>query len=72
METKKRGENMRKKILMFFDLEGTILRESDGQYDNEAMYNFLAQISRLQELTDAEVNLHLVSPVYQKQMEEIM
>lgn len=61
-----------KKILLFSDLEGTILREEDGKYDDEAMYNFLAQIDGLQQITDAEVNLHLVSPIYQKQMEEII
>ena len=61
-----------KKILLFSDLEGTILREEDGKYDDEAMYNFLVQIDRLQQLTEAEVNLHLVSPIYQKQMEEII
>lgn len=61
-----------KKILLFSDLEGTILRESDGKYDDEAMYNFLTQIDRLQQITGAEVNLHLVSPIYQKQMEEII
>lgn len=61
-----------KKILLFSDLEGTILREIDGKYDKEAMYNFLAQIDRLQQLADAEVHIHLVSPVYRKQMEEIM
>lgn len=61
-----------KKILLFSDLEGTILRESDGEYDYEAMYNFLTQIDRLQQITGAEVNLHLVSPIYQKQMEEII
>lgn len=61
-----------KKILLFSDLEGTILRESDGEYDKEAMYNFLAQIDRLQQLTGAEVHIHLVSPIYRKQMEEMM
>lgn len=61
-----------KSILMFSDLEGTILREEDGQYDEVAMSKFLAQIDRLQKLTQAEVRMHLVSPVYREQMEEIM
>lgn len=59
-------------ILLFLDLEGTILRETDGEYDPEAMYQFLGQLDNLQSLTDAHVNLHLVSPVYKKQMEDII
>lgn len=59
-------------ILLFSDLEGTILRESDSNYDPEAMYKFLSQIDRMQKLTGAKVNMHLVSPVYRHQMEEVM
>lgn len=59
-------------ILLFSDLEGTILRESDGNYDDEMMYRFLSQIDRLQQLTDASVNIHLVSPVYKETMEKII
>ena len=33
-----------KTILLFSDLEGTILREGDSKIDLEAMYNFLSQI----------------------------
>ena len=75
METeKKRGVFVKKdkKILLFSDLEGTILRESDGKYDKEDMYNFLEQIDRLQQLTGTKVNIHLVSPIYKEQMEEII
>lgn len=61
-----------KKIILFSDLEGTILRESDGEYDKEAMYAFLTQIDILQQLTNANVNIHLVSPIYRKQMEEMI
>lgn len=61
-----------KKILLFSDLEGTILREADGKYDKEAMYNFLAQINKLQQLTGAEVKMHLVSPINMEQMEEMI
>lgn len=61
-----------KKILLFSDLEGTILRENDGKYDKEAMYNFLSQIDKLQQLTDSDVHIHLVSPVQREQMEQIM
>ena len=39
---------MEKIILLYSDLEGTILRESDSKYDDTDMYNFLKQLSRLQ------------------------
>lgn len=61
-----------KNILLFLDLEGTILRETDGDYDQESMYQFLGQLDTLQSLTDSNINIHLVSPVYQKQMEAII
>lgn len=64
--------NKRKIILLFSDLEGTILNEQDGTFSPEDMYQFLLQIEQLQQLTGAKVNMHLVSPVYPKQMEEIM
>ena len=60
------------KILLFSDLEGTILKEEYGDYNKEDMYEFLAQIDRLQQLTGASVNIHLVSPIYRKQMENII
>ena len=61
-----------KAILIFSDLEGTILRENDGYYSSEDMYAFLAQIDKLQQLTGAEVHLHLVSPIYRDDMQKIM
>ena len=64
--------NKNKKILLFSDLEGTILKEEYGDYNKEDMYEFLAQIDRLQQLTGASVNIHLVSPIYRKQMENII
>ena len=54
---------MEKIILLYSDLEGTILRESDSEYDDTDMYNFLKQLSRLQELMDAKVRMHIVSPI---------
>lgn len=59
-------------ILLFLDLEGTILREVDGEYDDQEMYYFLEQIDRLQRDTDAQVRMHLVSPVYKDVMEMII
>lgn len=62
----------KKIILLFLDLEGTILREVDGEYDDEEMYCFLEQIDMLQKNTDSQVNMHLVSPVYKDVMESII
>lgn len=59
-------------ILLFSDLEGTILRERDGDYDDETMHIFLSEIAKLQKLTEAKVNIHLISPVYKKQMEHMV
>ena len=61
-----------KTILIFSDLEGTILRENDGDYSTKDMQNFLFQLDMLQQLTDANVHLHLVSPIYKKNMEILM
>lgn len=63
---------MEKIILLYSDLEGTILRESDSKYDDTDMYNFLKQLSRLQELMDAKVRMHIVSPISQNQMTDIL
>lgn len=62
----------RKIILLFSDLEGTILREEDGEFDDEKMHEFLRQLDKLQQLTDGEIHMHLVSPVYMSQMEKVM
>lgn len=58
----------KKVILLFSDLEGTILNEKEGRYAEEDMYGFLEQIERMQSITGAEVHIHLVSPVFEKQM----
>lgn len=36
-----------KTILIFSDLEGTILREEDGQYDENEMQEFIAQVDKM-------------------------
>ena len=45
---------MEKIILLYSDLEGTILRESDRKYDDTDMYKFLGELSKLQELMRSE------------------
>lgn len=59
-------------IILYSDLEGTILRESDGEYDDADMYDFLSQLDKLQQLTGATVQMHIVSPIDQKAMTEIL
>lgn len=54
---------MERIILLYSDLEGTLLRESDGKYDDSDMYSFLKQLSRLQQLMNAKVKMHIVSPI---------
>lgn len=62
----------KKVILIFSDLEGTILNESEGKYSEEDMCGFLEQVERMQSITGTEVHLHLVSPVFEKQMEKVI
>ncbi len=62
-------ENKKQKIIILYsDLEGTILRESDREYDDADMYDFLSQLDKLQQLTDATIKMHIVSPVDQIEM----
>ena len=53
--------NKKKIILLFSDLEGTLLRESDGKFEPEDMYSFLSELYKLQELKKAKIHLHLVT-----------
>ena len=62
----------KKVILLFSDLEGTLLRESDGQYDDEAMFHFLEQLDKLEKNTDSKIHLHIVSPVDLTSMKNIL
>ena len=61
-----------KRLLLFTDLEGTLLRESDGKYDSEQMYNFLSRIDKLQRITGYSVNLHIVSPMMADTMKRVI
>lgn len=51
---------MEKIILLYSDLEGTILNESSRTFEDIEMYNFLKQLSRLQELMNAKVRMHII------------
>lgn len=63
---------MEKKIVIFTDLEGTLLREEDGQYSEDEMFLFLDQISKLEELEGAKANIHIVSPMFIDQIQRIL
>lgn len=61
-----------KVILMYSDLEGTLLREKDSEYGKEELNEFLSQIDKLQQQTGATVQFHLVSPVDESFMDKIL
>lgn len=63
---------MKSDIVIFTDLEGTILREIDGKYDETEMFQFLRQINRLEKLEDATAQIHILSPMMVDQMKYIL
>ena len=63
---------MEKEIMMFFDLEGTLIEEELGEVNVEKINEVLDAISRLEENTNSKVNIHIVSPVSMKAMEGIV
>lgn len=62
----------KKKILMFLDLEGTLIEEELGNLNEDKINGVLDSLSRLEEITNSEVNIHIVSPVFMKTMEEVL
>ena len=60
------------RTIIFTDLEGTILRESDGQFDKEELFLFFEELKKLQNTLKSTVNIQIVSPIYPKDMEEIL
>ena len=63
---------MKSDIVIFTDLEGTILRDIDGKYDETVMFQFLRQINRLEKLEDATAQIHILSPMMVDQMKYIL
>lgn len=60
---------MNKNVILYFtDLEGTMLREKDGQYDREELYKLFGQLSDLQNSLQADVKINIVSPIFMEQM----
>lgn len=62
----------KKEIMVFFDLEGTIIEEELGQVNNDKINEILVSISIMEELTGCKVNIHIVSPVFMHIMEEVV
>lgn len=62
----------KKQILVFFDLEGTIIEEELGDINKEKIKEILNSLNRLEENTNAKVNIHIVSPVFIEQMKKII
>ena len=61
-----------KVILMFCDLEGTLLNEKKGTLDGRKLFKFLDQINKMQQITKATVYLHLLSPIPLNIMENVL
>lgn len=59
-------------ILLFSDIEGTLVDEEIGSLNQDNIKKFLNEIVKLQELTDSKVAFHLVSPLSLKDMEKLM
>lgn len=62
----------KKEIMIFFDLEGTLIEEELGEVNVEKINGVLDSISKLEEVTGSKVNLHVVSPVSIKDMKQIV
>ena len=62
----------KKEIMIFFDLEGTIIEEELGEVNKDKINETLSSISELEELTGFRENIHIVSPVFMLVMEEVV
>lgn len=61
-----------RRTLFFTDLEGTILRDSDGKFDELDFYDLVTELSEMGNLTDSTVEIRLVSPIGFKRMDIIV
>lgn len=61
-----------KAILMFCDLEGTLLNEKNGTLDVRKLFRFFDQINKIQQTTKSTVYLHLLSPIPLNIMSEVL
>ena len=61
-----------KAILMFCDLEGTLLNEKNGTLDARKLFRFFDQINKIQQTTKSTVYMHLLSPIPLDIMEKVL
>ena len=61
-----------KAILMFCDLEGTLLNEKNVTLDARKLFRFFDQINKIQQTTKSTVYLHLLSPIPLNIMNEVL
>ena len=59
-------------ILLFLDLEGTLISEENGEINGNNINNFLASLNNLEKKTGAKIHIHIASPVSIKSMERII
>ena len=64
--------NNNKVILMFCDLEGTLLNEKNGTLDARKLFKFFDQINKIQQTTRSTVYMHLLSPIPLNIMEIVL
>ena len=62
----------KKTILIFLDLEGTILEEETGRIQKDRIEKLLDSLNRLENATGSVVNIHIASPVSIGHMERIL
>jgi hydroxymethylpyrimidine pyrophosphatase-like HAD family hydrolase len=59
-------------ILMFLDLEGTILNENTGDFEENDMFGFLKEIDNLQKELNSKAYMYIVSPMYMQSVAKIL
>lgn len=59
-------------IMLFLDLEGTIIDEETGEMKADKIEGLLNQLNKLETNVGAKVNIHIVSPVFIDQMKKVM
>lgn len=64
--------NKSKVIMLFLDLEGTIIEEEQGNLKENDFNNLLSSLDKLQTLRKASISMHIVSPVQATFMEKIL
>lgn len=62
----------KKEIVFFTDLEGTILRETDGEVNQRGFMLLLSELAKLQKNLNGKVKINIVSPIPMKKMKEII